>query len=116
MSGGESLRSVSRCLRSRLGYSGIRVGDLLGTGGKGSTPSGERTRLTLLAQARGRISGKPLGEFAPGFGSRTRAVRVLALILQCLDALVDFGRVDRRLRPRVDGADRELRPNLPFDP
>jgi hypothetical protein len=60
-----------------------------------------------------------LGEFAPRRGGVDRALQIGALVLQRLDAFVEFGQVDGRRcarRPGVDGADGEFRARLSFDP
>ena len=75
-------------------------GDLLGDGGEGGAPFGERTRLALLAEAGGRRLGKALGELAARGRSRDRAVERGALVAQRLDPPVDLRQVRRRRRPR----------------
>ena len=87
--------------------------------GKGRAPFGDRPRLALLADSGRRRFGKALGEFAPRGGGIDRALQIGALVLQRLDALVEFGQIDRRRRARrpcVDRADGEFRARLALDP
>ena len=75
---------------------GIGGGDFLRDRGKGRTPFGDRPRLALVADARRRRFGELLGEFAARGGGRHRAFQIVALVLQRLDALVEFGQIVRR--------------------
>ena len=95
------------------------AGDFLGDRGKGRAPFGDRTRLALVAESGRRGFGKALGEFAPRGGGIDRALQIGALVLQRLDALVEFGQIDRRRRarrPGIDRADGEFCARLALDP
>ena len=95
----------------------VGAGDFLADRGKGRAPFGDRPRLTLVADPCRRRLRKALGEFAPGGRRIDRALQVGPLVLQRLDALVEFGQIDRRRRARrfcVDRADGEFaRPPRP---
>ncbi len=98
---------------------GVGAGDFLADRGKGRAPFGDRPRLALVADSGRRRLRKSLGEFAPRGGRIDRALQVGALVLQRLDALVEFGQIDRRRRARrfgVDRADGELGARLALDP
>ena len=98
---------------------GVGAGDFLADRGKGRAPFGDRPRLALVADSGRRRIRKSLGEFAPRGRRIDRALQIGALVLQRLDALVEFGQVDRRRRARrfcVDRADREFRARLALDP
>ena len=106
-------------LAFRLADRGVRAGYFLRDRGKGGAPLVDRTRFALLAQPRGRALRKALGELAARVGRVDRAFEIAALVLQRLDALVEFRQIDRRRgtrRPGVDGADGELRSCLALDP
>ena len=92
-------------LAFRVANGGVRGSYFLRNRGKGRAPIGDRTGLTLLTNSRRGGFGKTLGEFATRGGSRNRALQVGALVLQRLDALVEFGQIDRRCcagRPGID--------------
>ena len=98
---------------------GIGAGDLLADRGKGRAPLRDRPCLTLVADSGRRGIRKSLGEFAPRGRRVDRTLQVEPLVLQRLDALVEFGQVGRRRRARrfcVDRADRELGARLALDP
>ena len=104
-----------------LGIADRAVGgrDFLTNRCKSGAPFGDRTRLALVANSGRRGFRKTFGEFAPRSGGIDRALQIDALIFQCLDALVEFGQIDRRRGARrigVDRADGELGARLALDP
>jgi hypothetical protein len=87
---------------------GVGAGDFLADRGKGRAPFGDRPRLALVADPYRSNIRKSLGEFTPGGGGIDCALQIDALVLQRLDALVEFGQIDWRGGARrfcVDRAD-----------
>ena len=91
---------MSRCLRSASRIAVSAAATSSATAAKAARHSAIGRASPFSPMPGGRGFGKALGEFAARGGRIDRALQIGALVLQRLDALVEFGQIDRRRRAR----------------
>ena len=110
---------MSRCLRSASRIAVLADATSSADGRERGAPFGDRPRLALFSQSGRRGLREALGECAPRGSCGDGALQVDALVVQRLDALVEFGQIDRRRRawrPGVDRTNGESCAPLTLDP